>query len=169
VSREEDTTAGILYVDDVYLFAMNLQLGTPELWQEAVCCAMDWSLVLQGQGGTAFGYLLDYERKHDGSWEYSVPEGVELKVCNSDGTVETIALLSADEARVTLGIATTLSGNDWHHLNAPGKPSDKWCSVKTKAENWLGQLHNCHLPPKFCRVSYRLQLWSGLRYGLGVL
>lgn len=174
ISRMEDTSAGVLFVDDVDLFVMNLRVATPELWQEAVDCAMDWSCVLHGPGGTAvgekcFGYLLDYRWLSDGSWEYYAPEGIDLKVCNADGTIESIALLGADEARVTLGIATTPSGNDWHHLNAPGKHSDKWRSVKTKAENWLSCLSNCHLPPRFCWVSYRLQLWASLQYGLGVL
>ena len=68
-----------------------------------------------------------------------------------------------------LGIATTPSGNGWHHLNAPGKASDKWRSVKTKAENWLVRSRNCHLPPRFCWVSHRFQLWSSLKYGLSVL
>ena len=74
ISQTEDSTAGVLYVDDVDLLVMNSQLATPELWQEAVDCAMDWSLLLQGPGGTAvgekcFGYLLDYKWKDDGSWE----------------------------------------------------------------------------------------------------
>jgi hypothetical protein len=93
-------------------------------------------------GEKCFGYLLDYRWLEDGSWEYYAPDGIDLKVCNSDGTIESIALLGADEARVTLGIATTPSGNDWHHLNAPGKHSDKWRSVKTKTENWLSCLRN---------------------------
>jgi hypothetical protein len=164
-SPQEDTTA---------LLVMNLKVATPELWHEAVDCSMDWSLVLRRPGGTTvgekcFGYLLDYNWLPDGSWEYSVPDGIDLRVCNSDGTIESIALLGAKDARVTLGIATTPSGNDWHHLNAPGKHSDKWRLVKTKAKNWLNCLHNCHLPPRFCWVSYRLQLWASLNYGLGVL
>jgi hypothetical protein len=151
ISQSKESTAGVLYVDEVDLLVMNLHLAAPKLWQEAVDCAMDWSLVLHGPGGTAvgekcFGYLLDYEWNPDGSWEYSVPEGIELAVCNSDGTVETIALLGAEDARVTLGIATTPSGNNWHHLHAPGKPSDKWRSVQSKPKHWLCRLRNCHLP-----------------------
>lgn len=127
---------------------------------------MDWSLVLHMPGGTAvgekcFGYLLEFEWKPDCSWECSLPEGIKLKVC--------LALLGPEEARVTLGMATTPSGNDWHHLHVPGKPSDKCQSVKTKAENWLCCLRICHLPPRFCWVSYHLQLWSSSKYGLGVL
>lgn len=96
ISRHEVTSAGVLYVDDVDLLVMNLKVATPELWQEAVDCAMDWSLVLHGPSGTAvgekcFGYLLDYDWQPDGSWVYSVPDGIDLPI-------ESIALLGTEDA-----------------------------------------------------------------------
>lgn len=42
-------------------------------------------------------------------------DDVDLKVALADGSVGSIELLPADEARVTLGIATTPSGNDRYY------------------------------------------------------
>jgi hypothetical protein len=46
---------------------------------------------------------------------------------------------------------------------------DKWKSISTRAAVWLNRLKNAHLPSKFSWVSYRLQLWSSVRYWLGTL
>jgi hypothetical protein len=46
---------------------------------------------------------------------------------------------------------------------------DKWKSISTRAAVWLNCLKNAHLPSKFSWVSYRLQLWSSVRYWLGTL
>lgn len=94
---------------------------------------------------------------------------VEVKVVTPSGAKEGIALISAEEARVTLGIATSINGDDSHHLRAPGSAKDKWRSIKTRADIWLDRLRNSKIPPKHAWVSYRLQLWASIRYGLGVL
>ena len=60
-------------------------------------------------------------------------------------------------------------GDDTHHLQAPGKPRDKWRSIATRADNWVDNLRNAHVPSKHAWISYKLQLWSSLRYGLGTL
>lgn len=94
---------------------------------------------------------------------------MELEIVLPDGTREGIALLPATASRVTLGIATSPDGDDTFHLSAPGKPKDKWKSISTRAQIWLNRLKNAHLPSKYSWVSYRFQLWSSVRYGLGTL
>jgi hypothetical protein len=86
-----------------------------------------------------------------------------------DGSTEGIALLPHTEGRVTFGISTSPDGDDTHHLHMPGKARDRWRSASTRASVWLDRLKNGHLPLKYSWVSYRLQLWSSLRYGLGTL
>jgi hypothetical protein len=39
--------------------------------------------------------------------------------------------------------------------------------MEDRAAKWLCKLLNSHLPAKWAWVSYKFQLWAGLRYGLG--
>lgn len=94
---------------------------------------------------------------------------MQLNIVLPDGSTEGIALLPHMTGRVTLGISTSPDGDDTHHLHTPGKARDKWRTVLTRASVWLDRLKNGHLPPKYSWVSYRLQLWSGVQYGLGAL
>jgi hypothetical protein len=105
----------------------------------------------------------------DGQWQYAPVPEMELEIVLPDGSTEGIALLPAEAARVTLGVCTSPDGDDSHHLQKLGKAKDKRRSVATRANVWLDRLKNGHLPPKYSWVSYRLQLWSSLKYGLGTL
>ena len=167
-------TAGVLYVDDVDLTVMDSSNDEFDIWSEVKASTLAWSQVLISSGGTAkgekcFGYLLDYEWDRDGKWHFTPPPTDSLQILNSDGEFESIALLAPSEYRVTLGIASSPDGADHHHLRAPGTARDKWKSVATRAKVWLDKLKNAHLPAKYAWVSYRLQLWASIRYGLGVL
>jgi hypothetical protein len=121
------------------------------------------------KGEKSFGYMFEYTWDDDGQWFYKPTLDYNLQIQLPDGTFETIELLEPGDARVTLGVAACPTGDDSHHPGAPGNPKDKWKSVKTKAEVWLMRLKNGHLPSKYAWVSYRLQLWASIRYGLGVL
>ncbi len=66
-----------------------------------------------------------------GHWQYAPVPEVELEIVLPDSSREGIALLPADAARVTLGICTSLDGDDDHHLSKPGKAKDKWRSMGT--------------------------------------
>ena len=174
ISKKRFKSAGVLFVDDVDLTAMKDGVEGSELMTEAQSCTTDWSLFLNNSGGTlkaekCFGYLADYEWLDDGSWQYKTAPDSGLFITLPDHRREEISLLEVDEAQVTLGVATRPNGDDIHHLQAPGKPRDKWKSIRTRAETWVNRLTNGHLPSKFAWVSYRLQLWAGIRYGLGVL
>jgi hypothetical protein len=176
ISRKtHETASGMLYVDDVDLFVMNLALKTKELWEEAAWSTECWSELLtvpggSGKGEKCFGYLIDYEWDACGRWHYAPVPEMELEIVLPDGSREGIALLTADAARVTLGVCTSPDGDDSHLLIKPGKAKDKWQSVAiTRANVWLDRLKNAHLPSKYSWVSYRLQLWSSLKYGLGTL
>eukprot|EP00956_Cyclotella_meneghiniana_P021783 scaffold40187_cov45-Cyclotella_meneghiniana.AAC.1 len=174
ISRKDHSTAGVLYVDDVDLFSMNSRLVTEELWDEVVDSTASWTELLTIPGGSGkadkcFGYFIDYEWLEDGSWRYTQVPDKTLNIVLPDGSVEGIALLPASAARVTLGVSAAPDGRDSQHLHGEGKARDKWKSIATRASLWATRLKNGHLPPKFAWVSYRLQLWSSLRYGLGTL
>ena len=174
ISRKEYDTAGVLYVDDVDLFTMRSNLPIKELWEEVAASTECWTELLtvpggSGKGEKCFGYLLDYEWDDTGAWYYAPVPDIELNIILPDGSKEGIALLPHTSGRVTLGISTSPDGDDSHHLHTPGKARDKWRSVLTRASVWLDRVKNGHLPPKYSWVSYRLQLWSSVRYGLGTL
>lgn len=174
ITKKEYSTAGCLYVDDVDLFNMNSKLVTHELWQEVADSTKTWTELLtvpggSGKGEKCFGYLIDYEWDGDGAWQYAPVPEMDLEIVLPDGTLEGIALLPASAARVTLGVNQAPDGDDTHHLQAPGKPRDKWRSIATRADNWVDNLRNAHVPSKHAWISYKLQLWSSLRYGLGTL
>ena len=174
ISRAKHNTAGVLYVDDVDLFTMNSALTTPELWEAVSRSTHDWTKLLtvpggSGKGEKCFGYLLDYAWDDSGQWYYAPVSDMQLEIVLPDGTTEGIALLPATASRVTLGVSTSPDGIDVHHLKAPGQAKDKWKSIATRAKVWADRLKNGHLPSKFAWVSYRLQLWSSVKYGLGTL
>jgi hypothetical protein len=167
-------TAGVLYVEVVDLFTMRSNLPIKELWEEVAASTKSWTELLtvpegSGKGEKCFGYLLDYEWDDTGAWYYAPVPDIELNIVLPDGSKEGIALLPHTSGRVTLGISTSPYGDDSHHLHTPGKARDKWRSVSTRALVWLDQLKNGYLLPKYSWVSYRLQLWSSVRYGLGTL
>lgn len=174
ITRVKHNTAGCLYVDDNDLFTMNSSLTTRELWAEVADSTLMWTELLTAPGGSGkgekcFGYLIDYDWDDTGAWYYAPVPDMQLDILLPDGSTEGIALLPATSERVTLGICTSPDGNDSHHLTKPGQAKDKWKSVSTRARVWLNRLKNGRLPSKFTWVSYRLQLWSGVRYGLGTL
>ena len=174
ISNEALESAGVLFVDDVDLMTMAESVDGPALHAEAQACTTDWSHCLNGSGGTlkgekCFGYMVDYVWQADGSWLYSLVPDFDLKITLPDGSQESISLLDVDDARITLGIATRPNGDDTHHLRAEGSPRDKWKYIKTRVETWVNRLVNGRLPAKHAWVSYKLQLWAGVRYGLGVL
>jgi hypothetical protein len=128
-------------------------------------------MLLNASGGSlkgikCFGYLFDFGWHADGSWYYIHPD-FDLRITLPDGTTESIALLDPSEALVTLGVATCPTGDFSHHLTADAEPGEKWRSVKARAEKWLYQMKNSHLPANHCWVSYKRQLWASVRYGLG--
>lgn len=174
IRRRRMKSAGVWFVDDVDLTTMNNLLTSSETWREVQSATTDWSCILNGNGGTlkgekCFGYLVDYSWSADGSWHYAPVPNFDLRITLPDGTTESIALLDPAEARVTLHIATCPNGDDSHHVSVPGTARDKWKSIRTQAETWVTRLCNRRLPPQHAWISYRLQLWAGIRYGLGVL
>ena len=41
--------------------------------------------------------------------------------------------------------------------------------IKKKTSTWINRMKNGHLPSNITWVAYKLQLWTGLRYGLGTM
>jgi hypothetical protein len=119
ISCRSFDTAGVLYVDDVDLFVMNLSLVTEELWLEAARSTECWSELLtipggSGKGEKCFGYLIDYEWDDRGRWQYAPVPDMELEIILPDGSREGIALLPANAARVTLQITSSVANHGFY-------------------------------------------------------
>jgi len=59
----------------------------------------------------------------------------------------------------TLGIHNAPAGGNEEHLK----------HIQQKASTWTDRMTNGHLPHHMAWIAYRLQLWPGLRYGLGTM
>jgi hypothetical protein len=89
------------------------------LWEEVAASTKCWTELLtvpggSGKGEKCFGYLIDYEWDNSGAWSWSyapVPE-MQLDIVLPDCSTEGIALLPHTAGQVTLGISTSLDGDD---------------------------------------------------------
>ena len=84
---------------------------------------------------------------------------IDITIPNPDGTRSTITLEDLEEHKKTLGVwDNPLGGNDKH------------CSiVHDKMEVWINRMKNGRPPAHIAWLGYRLQLWAGLRYGIGTM
>ncbi len=62
-------------------------------------------------------------------------------------------------SKKTLGIHDSPAGGNEEHLNY----------IQQKDSTWTDRMTNGHLPHHMAWIAYRLQLWPGLRYGLGTM
>jgi len=83
----------------------------------------------------------------------------ELFVTNPDGTKSLINQEEATVSKKTLGIHNSSAGGNEEHLKY----------IQQKASIWTDRITNGHLPHHMAWIAYRLQLWPGLRYGLGTM
>jgi len=102
--------------------------------------------------------MLDYACE-DGEWSYAEMTPRELFVTNPDGTKSLINQEEVTVSRKTLGIHDSLAGGNEEHLKY----------TQQKASTWTDRMTNGHLPHHMAWIAYRLQLWPGLKYGLGTM
>ena len=58
-----------------------------------------------------------------------------------------------------LGVSDSPAGGNKGHLEY----------IKKKTSTWTNKMKNGHLPSNIAWVAYKLQLWTGLRHGLGTM
>ena len=122
-----------------------------------------WGKLLVSTGGAlkpskSFYYLVDYEWKDDGTWEYL--ELVDLPAITiplPDGTSAPIDQLPVDKSKKTLGIQTNPAGDCQSQLDV----------FHDALKKWTNRLSVGRLPARWGWVSYFQQLWPKLKYGLG--
>ena len=102
--------------------------------------------------------MLDYTCE-DGEWSYADMMPQELFVTNPDGTKSKITQEEVTVSKKTLGIHDAPAGGNEEHLK----------HITQKNSTWTDRMTNGHLPHHMAWIAYRLQLWPGLRYGLGTM
>jgi hypothetical protein len=82
-----------------------------------------------------------------------------LFITNPDGTKSYINQEEVTVSKKTLGIHNSPTRGNKGHLNY----------IQQKASTWTSRMTNGHLPHHIAWIAYKLQLWPGLRYGLGTM
>lgn len=164
ITRAIIHSMGALFVDDTDLYKWGERLMSSEdVWEELQHETTVWGQLLIATGGAfkpekCFWYMLDYECV-DGTWDYTELVPFELVIPLPDGSFQTIQQEDVHQSKKTLGIWDCPAGGNAEHLDVVGK----------KMETWVSRMKNGHLPSHMARTSYTLQLWPGLRYGIGTL
>ena len=102
--------------------------------------------------------MLDYECV-EGTWQYTEMVQWELLIPQDDGTVTKIKQLDVNKSKKTLGVRDFLAGGNEEQLE----------HITKKMEEWIHRMQNGHLPTHMGWIAYRLQLWPGVRYGIGTM
>ena len=111
--------------------------------------------------------------KEDGTWEYLAPSQgqagndndledgalneLQLTVPQASGEAAVIKQLTHSKAVKNLGLFAQPNGVNEPHLN----------QVRQRVEEWTALINEGDLPTRSVWMSYRLQLWAGVKYGLG--
>jgi hypothetical protein len=101
---------------------------------------------------------LDYKCKA-GIWSYVDTSDFELKITNTDGEEIIIEQKTPTMSMKTLGVNNAPAGGNVAYL--------EYLSNKSKV--WINKMKNGHLPSHIAWMAYKLQLWAGLRYGIGTM
>jgi hypothetical protein len=155
---------GIWFVDDCDLITMAPYCPGEAIWDEAQESLDSWAGLLHSTGGAlkgekCFWYPIEYVWNNDGSWSYGTDIDRELSIPLFDGRREVIAKLGVNDSRKTLGVFSCPSGRSTAHIQY----------INDQARRWSCKLLNSALPAKWAWISYSMQLWPSLRYGLGTL
>ena len=84
---------------------------------------------------------------------------LEITIPNPDGTYSTITLEELETDKKTLEVWDDPLGGYEKHCDV----------VHKKMETWINRMKNGRLPSHIAWLGYRLQLWAGIRYGIGTM
>ncbi len=157
---------GEIYVDNTNLLTILADMyDKNKVLQRAQVNLTKWAHLLNATGGAlnpcmCFWYMIAH-KYHEGQWVYdNKPPLGNLKIPLPDRTEAEIAHLPVTEARKMLGVWSSPDRNDTTYLQE---------MVVKKAEKWVHQLKNAHLPTHLAWKAYHYQLMPGNRYRLATL
>ena len=82
-----------------------------------------------------------------------------MKVPQLSGDAAVITQLQSCQAKKNLGL----------YAPPEGSSDPQFGAMRDRVDEWTNNIKNSDLPPRSVWLSYKSQLWSGLKYGLGAL
>jgi hypothetical protein len=157
---------GEIYVDDTDLIITRPEFTTPEGTQEGLRdAAWAWASGLNATGGAinpdkSRWIYAGYEWNSDGTWTYANQPELPMDIPLPDGSPATISQAEVSTAEKSLGVWSTVDGNDSVHIDQ---------NIKGRTKKWISKMTNGHLSARLGWIAYRFKLWPGIRYGLATL
>jgi hypothetical protein len=156
---------GERYVDDRDLIITRPEFTTAQETQEGLRdAAWAWASGLNATGGAintkkSCWIYAGYEWMN-GNWANAKQPNLPMKIPLPDGSPATISQAEMSTAEKTLGVWSTVDGNDTEHLSK---------NVTGRFMKWTSKMTNGHLPARLGWIAYKFKLWPGIRYGLATL
>jgi hypothetical protein len=156
---------GERYVDDRDLIITRPEFTTAQETQEGLRdAAWAWASGLNATGGAinpkkSHWIYAGYEWMN-GNWAYAKQPNLPMKIPLPDGLPATISQAEVSTAEKTLGVWSTIDGDDTEHLSK---------NVTGRFMKWTSKMTNGHLPAWLGWIAYKFKLWPGIWYGLAML
>jgi hypothetical protein len=157
---------GEIYVDDTDLIIIRPEFTTARETQEGLkAAAWKWASGLNATGGAinpekSRWIYAGYEWNDDGTWIYAAQPDLPMEIPLPDGSPATISQADVSTAEKTLGVWSTIDGNDSTHIKH---------NITGRLQKWTSKMINGHLSARLGWIAYRFKLWPGIRYGLSTL
>ena len=96
----------------------------------------------------------------NGIWRYRQQPEVDMTITLPNGTRAPISPGHVTTAEKSLGVWSTLDGNNSKHIDE---------NVTRKTRKWINCMRNAHLPARMGWIAYRFKLWAGIQYRITTL
>jgi hypothetical protein len=96
----------------------------------------------------------------NGNWAYEKQPDLLMEIPLPDRSPATISQAEVSTAEKTLGVWSTVDGDDKGHLLN---------NITGRFMKWTSKMTNGHLPARLSWIVYKFKLWPGIRYGLATL
>jgi hypothetical protein len=96
----------------------------------------------------------------NGHWAYAPQPDLTMEILLLDGSPATISQGEVSMAEKSLGVWSTMDGNNAKHISK---------NITGRFISWTSKMTNGHLPSRLGLIAYKFKLWPGIRYGLATL
>jgi hypothetical protein len=96
----------------------------------------------------------------NGGWAYAPHPDLTMEIPLSYGSSTTISQGEVSTAERSLGVWSTVEGNDAKHISN---------NIMGRFISWTSKMTNGHLPARLGWIAYKFKLWPGIWYGLATL
>jgi hypothetical protein len=156
---------GEMCVDDTDLIITRPEFTTEQQTQEGLRdAAWAWELGLNATGSAInpekSRWIYAGYKGTNGCWAYAPQPDLTMKIPLPEGSPATISQGEVSTAEKSLGVWSTMDGNDAKHISK---------NITGRFISWTSKMTNGHLPARLGWIAYKFKLWPGIRYGLATL